>query len=264
MEESSGQIEGTVGPLAVITGAASGVGLATVRALTAVGTDVLGVDRSPPPAELATVGVDWVQGDVSDDATWNRTGERIAELDPAGAGSLICCAGDVSVGAFTEMPVEEWKRLLDINLLGVIRAMHTVLPAMIDRGEGVIAVVCSVNSFTAEAGGSAYSTSKAALLHAVRSAAIELAPAGVRVNAVCPGCVDTPLLRKHLEATGEPDRFRRALERRTPTGKLITPEEVAQALCFLISPNASGLVGASVVVDDGLTVTYDFDHDAAT
>ncbi len=250
--------------LAVVTGAASGVGLSTARLLVDAGMNVLGVDLAPRPDELANAAVEWVRGDVSDDSVWAEAGARIEQLDPRGADSLVCCAGDVAVAPFMEMPVDEWKRLLDINLLGVVRAMHTVIPAMKARGEGAIAVVCSVNSFVTEAGVAGYSSSKAALLHAVRSAAVELAPTGLRINAVCPGCVDTPLLRKHLAATGDPDRYRRELEQRTPTGKLISAEEVAQTLRFLVSREASGLVGASIVVDGGLTVTYDFDFDAAT
>jgi NAD(P)-dependent dehydrogenase (short-subunit alcohol dehydrogenase family) len=248
--------------LAVVTGAASGVGLATAVALGEVGTAVVGVDLSPRPAALADRRVEWIAGDVADDATWQRVGARLDALDPRGPDCLVCCAGDVIGGSIATTSLDEWRRGLEVNLLGVVRAMQAVIPAMTRQRDGAIAVVCSMNSLVAEFGAGAYSTAKAALLHAVRSAAVEHAAPGLRINAVCPGCVDTPLLRKHLDATCEPERYRRALERRTPTGRLVSAEEVAATLRFLVSRDASGIVGASITVDGGMTVTYDFDHDA--
>src|SRR6185437_5732327 len=132
----------------------------------------------------------------------------------------------------------------EINVLGVIRGLQTLLPAMLARGRGAVAVVCSVNSLYAEDQLSAYSTSKAALLHVVRSAALEYAHHGVRINAVCPGTVDTPLMRRHLESLSDPTRILEGVEKRTPTGKIIQPEEVAAMLRFAVSDEASGLSGA--------------------
>ena len=122
-------------------------------------------------------------------------------------------------------------------------------------------MVCSVNSFVVEDELSAYSTSKAALLHATRSAAVEYAARGVRINAVCPGIIDTPLLRRHLESLDDPEGARRAGERRSPIGRIMRPEEVAEAICFLVGDGASAMSGAALTVDGGLTVTYDFDSD---
>ena len=172
---------------------------------------------------------------------------------PDGADCLIACAGDVIVAPFLETPLDEWRRLFEINVLGVVRALQTLLPAMITRGRGRVAVVCSINSLFAEDRLSAYSTSKAALLHIVRSAALEYARHGVRINAVCPGTVDTPLLRRHY-----PVEEIYAAAKRQPTGQILVPEEIASVLRFLVSDDARGLSGAAVVVDGGLTTTYDF------
>jgi NAD(P)-dependent dehydrogenase (short-subunit alcohol dehydrogenase family) len=144
--------------------------------------------------------------------------------------------------------------------MGVVNGLRAVLPAMINRGHGAVAVVCSVNSLFVEDQLSAYSTSKAALLHVVRSAALEHAQHGIRINAVCPGAVDTPLFQRHLDSTPDPAAARRAIERRSPTGAVLRPEEVAEVVGFLLGPGASGMSGAAVVVDGGLTTTYEFEH----
>ena len=245
--------------LAVVTGAASGIGLATVGALRQRGTRVIGVDLHDPPDELDASDLGWVRGDVAAAETWDAVAAACVSRDPRGADCLITCAAGLVVAPFLETAVEDWKRLFQINVLGVIRGMQALIPAMLERGEGAVAVVCSVNSLIVEDELSAYSTSKAALLHATRSAAVEYAGRGVRINAVCPGIIDTPLLRRHFESLDDPAAARREAERRSPIGRILRPEEIAETLCFLVDRAASGLAGSAVVVDGGLTATYDFD-----
>jgi NAD(P)-dependent dehydrogenase (short-subunit alcohol dehydrogenase family) len=245
--------------VAVVTGAASGVGLATATSLSADGHVVVALDLSAAPAELeAAERVEFIQGDVTDPAAWQRVAEAALRHDPAGAHCFAACAADVVVAPFLQTPVEEWSRLLDINALGVLRGMHALMPAMLARGSGAIAVVCSVNSLFAEDGLSAYSTSKAALLHVVRSAALEHAQHGLTINAVCPGAIDTELFRRALELLDDPASARGAVMRRTPSGRILRPEEVAAVVRFLLSDAASGMSGAAVTVDGGLTSAYDF------
>ncbi len=211
-----------------MTGAASGIGLATAAALSARGTEVIGVDLDAAPAELAARDVAWVAGDVSAATTWDAV--RAASEARGGADALVACAGTIVVAPFLDTSPEDFSRMFAINVLGVVRGMQALVPPMIERGGGAVAVVCSMNSFVAEDRMSAYSTSKAALLHAVRSAAIEHARDGVRINAVCPGIVDTPLLRRHMETLEDPQSAVVAGERRTPIGRLLRPDEVAEAL----------------------------------
>lgn len=245
---------------AIVSGAASGIGLATARLLGEDGYAIVGVDLGEDPGGLApAAGSSWVRGDVSASETWERALAAVLEHDPAGPSCLCLCAGDAIVAPFLETTIEQWTRTFEINVNGAVLAIQAALPAMIARGDGAIAVVCSVNSFFVEEGLGAYSASKAALLQVVRSAALEYASAGVRINAVCPGAVDTPLFRRATEALDAPTAAVEAVKRRTPNGRILAADEVAAAIRFLVGEGGSGFAGAALTVDGGLTTTYDFD-----
>jgi NAD(P)-dependent dehydrogenase (short-subunit alcohol dehydrogenase family) len=203
-----------------------------------------------------------VQGDVTVQETWDQASAAARAKDPAGASCFCACAADLVSASFLDTSLEDWARINEINVLGVVRGIQTLMPAMLERGGGSIAVVCSVNSFFAEADLSAYSTSKAALLQVVRSAALEYAQHGMRINAVCPGAIDTALFRRALAELDDPAAVRRAVAARTPNGRILDPSEVAAVIRFLLSDEASGLSGAAITVDGGLTSTYDFAVDA--
>lgn len=240
----------------VVTGAASGVGRATVQTLADDGEVVVGVDRAPRPSTSRAL--EWVQGDVTEQGTWDAVVEVARRHEAHGAEALCACAGITHVASFLETDMDSWRGLFDVNVLGVVRGMRALMPAMLERGHGAIAVVCSVDSLFVEDELGAYCASKAALLQVVRSAALEHAQHGLRINAVCPGAIDTPMLRDALSRLANPTSGLRAVLRRTPTGRLLRPEEVAAVLRFLVSDAASGMSGAAVSVDGGLTTTYDF------
>lgn len=248
------------GHLAVVTGSASGVGLATVKQLRGAGTVVVGLDRAPRPDDLAgDGGLDWVQGDVASEDSWARVQHACEAHGAGGADRMVACAGDIVQTSFLETSLEGWRRILDINLFGTIIGLRTLMPGMIARREGAIAVVGSVNSLYVEDHLSSYSVAKAALLHAVRSAALEYAGLGIRINAVLPGYLNTPLLHRSIADVPDREGLLRAVANRTPIGRLVEPEEVASVLCFLVSEGASAMSGAAVVVDGGVTTAYDFD-----
>jgi len=245
--------------IVAVSGAASGIGEASVRELVAAGYAVVGVDLAELPSRLA--GLDalaWVRGDVTEEETWEQVAQRCREHDPEGAWGFVACAADVSVKPFLETPLEEWRRLYEINVLAVIQGMRALIPAMVARGGGAVAVTCSVNSHFVEREIGHYSASKAALLSATRTAALEYAGDGLRINAVLPGIVDTPLLSKHVESTPDPEAMWAGMRKRLPTGAITTPAEVAKLLVFLVGDGAAGLSGAALTVDGGLTTTYEF------
>jgi NAD(P)-dependent dehydrogenase (short-subunit alcohol dehydrogenase family) len=136
--------------------------------------------------------------------------------------------------------------------------MQAVIPPMVERGRGAIVIACSVNSLFVDEEVSAYSASKAALLSITRTAALENARHGLRINAVLPGVVDTPLLQKHFQSLEDPEAAERSMRARMPTGQLTTPEEVASLIGFLAGPGNAGMAGSAVVIDGGLTSTYEF------
>jgi NAD(P)-dependent dehydrogenase (short-subunit alcohol dehydrogenase family) len=237
--------------VAVVTGAGAGVGRATCAMLREDGYSVVGVDLVEP-------GDDGVTGDLTAQATWDAVREVVRRRDADGAACLVCAAADVVVAPLLETRPEEFRRLFDVNVVGVLRAMQALVPDMVRRGRGAVAVVCSVDSLYTEDGLSAYAASKAALLQVVRSAALEHSGDGLRVNAVCPGAIDTAFFRRALEATGDPEAALAQAVARIPSGEILRPEEVAAVLRFLVSEAASGLSGAAIAVDGGLTTTYDY------
>jgi NAD(P)-dependent dehydrogenase (short-subunit alcohol dehydrogenase family) len=245
--------------VAVVTGAGSGVGLASAEGLSADGWAVVGVDLSERPAALDAVGeLDWVRGDVTAADTWAEAVETARRRDPRGAGALVACAADMVVDTFLDTSLDAFRRLFEINVLGTVRGMQALIPAMRERGAGAIAVVCSVDSLYTEAGMVAYAASKAALLQAVRSAALEYSVDGLWVNAVCPGAIDTPLLHRALATGDDPAGELAAATARIPAGRILRPHEVAAVLRFMVSDAAAGMSGAAIAVDGGLTATYDY------
>lgn len=239
----------------VVTGAGSGIGQAVTELLVQHDADVVTVDltASSPASDDRHV-----TGDVADASTWKRAGELVDLGSADGAAGLITCAGAIVVKDLATVTPDDFERLFRVNTLGVLHGIQRFVPAMAARGDGSVVAVASVDSLFAEDFMSAYATSKGALLQLVRSAAVEYARHGVRVNAVCPGAIDTPLLQQHFATSPDPTAARRRIESATPAGRLLTPLEIAHLLVFLSSPLAGAVAGAAVVADGGLTATYDF------
>lgn len=246
--------------IAVVTGSASGIGRATAELLLERSYEVVGVDLTEGPKELVDApAVTWVKGDVASSETWAEVDAAVRERSNDGADAFIPCAGTLVTTPLLETDLEDWRRIFDVNVLGTVQGFRTLLPAMRRRGGGAVAVVASVNSFVVQDTLGAYCASKAALLQVVRSAALEYAGDGLRINAVLPGIVDTPLFRSFVDSAADPPSIVKALSNRVPTGKLITSREIAEVLCFLISDAASAFSGSAIVVDGGITTSYSFD-----
>ena len=243
--------------VAMVTGASRGIGLATARRLSNEGYRVALVSRDR--AALDKVAAELlgealvVPADVTDPAQIDDAFATVdREWGPVDV--LVVNAGTATASALVDTTDEEWLRILDLNLTAPFRCIRRALPSMLDQGWGRIVVIASVVSKRGEPMVSAYTASKHGVLGLVRSAASEVARSGVTVNAVCPGYVDTPMTDESIAAisarTGKTlDEAAQILARKQPIGRLIAPDEVADAVSLLVGNG--GISGQGINVDGG-------------
>ncbi len=240
-------------PTAVVTGAAGGIGRATVLALAEQGWNVAAADRSP--ASGWPDGVTFYQVDVSQEGQVAGLFEAAAERFGSLAG-LVNNAAEQIARPVSEMSVDEWDRILASNLRSAFLTCRAAFPLLGQAG-GAVVNVASVHALATSADIAAYAASKGGLVAFTRALAIEFAAQGVRVNAVLPGAVDTPMLAEGLRRVGGPDgesEARRRLISRTPLGRIGTPGEISRAIAFLLDPRAASFItGQTLVVDGGAT-----------
>jgi NAD(P)-dependent dehydrogenase (short-subunit alcohol dehydrogenase family) len=244
------------GPVAVVTGGASGVGRSTVDLLRSNGVDVVAIDMAWP-ADVPDVGAEHITGDVTDDATWEAAIEAADRL--GGPSMLVINAAKLVVGTTLAVPLEDFRAVMEVNVFAAVKALKAVLPSMIARGGGSVVGVASTASLYAEQALAAYSTSKGAILQLIKSIAVDHARQGIRANAVCPGAIDTPFFRQHVDSAPDPEAFLREKTERHPSGRILQPEDVAQLIWFLLSDASIGMNGAAVLIDGGLTATFAFE-----
>jgi NAD(P)-dependent dehydrogenase (short-subunit alcohol dehydrogenase family) len=240
----------------IVTGAASGIGRASARALAAAGRPVAAWDLDGAGAE-ATASSIREEFDVAaigrriDVARSAEIGEAAgsarSELGPIGG--LVHAAGVSGPCPIDEMTDEAWDSVLDVNVRALPLLVRALLDDLRSSGGAAIVGIASIASFIGYVDMVPYCASKAGMLGVTRALALTLAGDGVRVNAVCPGNVDTPMLR--VRATATPER-RRAFERHTPLGRLGEPEDIAKAVRFLMSDEASYVTGTQLIVDGGV------------
>jgi 2-keto-3-deoxy-L-fuconate dehydrogenase len=237
------------GLVAVVTGGGSGIGLATARLLAARGAGVAVLDLDP--AAAAAAGAEPLVADVTDDASV-RAAVAAAADRLGGIDVLVNNAGVGAVGTVEDNPDEEWLRVLEVNLLGVVRTTRAALPHLRRSGSAAIVNTCSIAATAGLPDRALYSASKGALLSLTLAMAADHVREGIRVNCVTPGTVDTPWVRRLLaQAADEPAELA-ALRARQPSGRLVTAEEVAAAIAYLASPLAGATVGSVLAVDGGM------------
>jgi NAD(P)-dependent dehydrogenase (short-subunit alcohol dehydrogenase family) len=254
------------GKVAFVTGGSSGIGRAVADLLASEGASVgvCGLE-----ADLVAEAVDAIRAkgdealavpaDVSDGASVTgaveATVERYGRLD-----TLVACAGIQRYGTVTETSEQTWDEVFAVNVKGVFLAAQAAMPHLRQSGQGSIVVVSSVQAHVSQTGAVAYSASKGALDAFVRSMAVDEARHGVRVNAVCPGSVDTPMLRASARRFSDgTDEGTQALMDQWggshPLARVAEPREIAEVVSFLASPRASFITGEDIRVDGGLLAT---------
>jgi NAD(P)-dependent dehydrogenase (short-subunit alcohol dehydrogenase family) len=239
-------MERLAGKVAIVTGAASGIGKATVQLFRSEGATVIGTDVSQGADLVADAGrEDEVRRII------NEVAREHGGLDIFFANAGIS-GGFVSISEQTE---QDWAEILRVNLIGPFLAIKYAAPLMNGRGGGSIICTASVAGLRAGAGGAAYSASKAGVINLVQSAAQQLTGSGIRVNAICPGLIETGMTKPIYElarASGQEER----LGELNPLQRGGEPDEIAQAALFLASDESSYVNGTALVVDGGLSSSH--------
>lgn len=246
------------GQSGVVTGAASGLGRATALEFARLGAAVVVADVA---ADAGRAVVDEVRALGSDalfvevDVTSPEATEAMVAACVAAFGALDFAVNNAGTtgtpGSVVDYPIDAWRATMAVNLDGVFFAMRAELPVMVAAGKGAIVNVASGAGLVGFAGLPAYVASKHGVVGLTKSAALEVASRGVRVNCVCPGSVRTPMLEGFM---GGDERVERAMTAGVPMGRLGTPDEIASAIAFLCSDAAQYMVGHALVVDGGATV----------
>lgn len=237
---------------AVVTGAASGIGAATVRRLRRDGMLVaaLDVDR------VRLAGIDAEAHIVADVTSEDEVGRGIDESAAAlgGLDVVVACAGVAGRGTVAETSLAEWERVFAVNVRGVYLTVKAAIPHLRDAGGGAVVVVASQLGLVAAANAAAYCASKGAAVMLTRAMAVDHGAEGIRVNCVCPGPTTTPLLEEYFKLSADPAREQARYAEAQVHGRLIEPEEIADAIAYLASPGATSTIGTALVVDGGYSI----------
>ncbi|MGQ9572625.1 MAG: SDR family oxidoreductase, partial [Dehalococcoidia bacterium] len=244
--------------VALVTGSGSGIGKATALLFGREGAKVMSVDLNGDTAratasEITAAGgqADSLQADVSVAADVERmigtTVERFGRLDV-----LVNNAGIEVIMPIVQVPEEMWDRLIDVNLKGVFLGCKYAIPQMIRQGGGAIVNTASIAGLRGFATFGTYSASKGGVVLLTKTLAVEYARFNIRINCVCPGIIRTPMVDRGLLAVPEPEAALERFEQAHPMGRLGEPEEVAQAMLFLASDEASFITGVPLPVDGGI------------
>jgi NAD(P)-dependent dehydrogenase (short-subunit alcohol dehydrogenase family) len=242
------------GKVAIVTGAASGIGRAVTERLAERGASVVAVDVSPVVHDLAGERVAAVEGDASVTATAERAAEtaaqRFGRID-----ILVNNAGHIVWKTVADTTEEEWDRVMAVNVKSMFLFCRAVLPAMLARGGGAIVNTASISGLIGLPGQAAYAASKGAVVQLTRQLAVDYGGANIRVNAVAPGAVATRFLLDFVDSLDDPEGVADGIKASHPLKRFAEPEEVAESILFLASDAAAFTTGTILGVDGGYTAT---------
>jgi 2-keto-3-deoxy-L-fuconate dehydrogenase len=233
---------------ALVTGGASGIGLATARLLAARGARVVCLDVAAATPEPP---LEQVRADLSDDAAVRAAVGEVADR-LGGLDILVNNAGVGAAGTVEANPDDEWHRVFDINVVGIVRVTRAALPRLRGSATAVVVNTCSIAATVGLPNRALYSATKGAVLSLTLAMAADHLAEGIRVCCVNPGTADTPWVRRLLATADDPEAELQGLRARQPSGRLVTAEEVAAAIAYLASPLAGATTGTVLAVDGGM------------
>jgi NAD(P)-dependent dehydrogenase (short-subunit alcohol dehydrogenase family) len=255
---------GTTAEIAIVTGASSGVGRASVERLLKRGVKVVGIDLSPAAEHLlGSAHYFHLLGDAGDLGLWRHALDHAQSVWSGVPSVIVFCAAHLIIGSTVTLTDEDWKAIFEVNVFGPARVLRHVIPVMTAGGGGSIVFVNSSDGLVAEQNLAAYCASKGAGLQMMRAIAVDHARQGIRANAVCPGSIETPFFMRHVATAPDPEQFLAGKAGRHPLGRLLQPADVAALIDFLASPHSAGMTGTAIPVDGGLVSAFDFYRDQA-
>jgi NAD(P)-dependent dehydrogenase (short-subunit alcohol dehydrogenase family) len=237
------------GECALVTGGASGIGLATVKRFLEEGARCISLDLTPHSIPNAVS----IAADLASDESIREAAAEIRR-QVENPSIVVHAAATTAFATTFETDPSDIQRIFNVNIGGAFRLAREFGPAMQAAQKGSIVVLSSITGIVGAPGLSAYAASKGALITWTRTLALELAESQVRVNCVCPASIDTPLLRASFERTADPAKAREANIKRHPLGRLGTPEDVAGLILFLASSESSWITGGTYVIDGGASI----------
>lgn len=252
------------GKVAIITGAGSGIGRASAFAFAREGAAVVVADRNTAAADEAAAAIRAeglaaisvfvnVASEPSVEALIAETVAHFGRID-----ILFNNAGVVMVKPLESMTEEEWDGVMAINVKGAFLAIKHAVPHIRKVGGGAILNTGSIGSFTGQLGTPVYSASKGAIALLTKSLALDYGRDKIRVNCICPGITDTPMLREHMGSGDQGEAAIRSRLARVPTGEILNPEDIARAALYLVSDDSRGITGILHVIDGGLIAASEY------